>query len=84
MALGLTQGRNRRRITCNMNLVLDTNVSATGVRRLVLRDPDDEMVLETAVNGNAGAVVTFNIKHFEGARRFGADLLFPAEALGRM
>jgi putative PIN family toxin of toxin-antitoxin system len=31
-----------------------------------LIDPGDEMVLETAVNGHADLVVTFNQKHFSG------------------
>lgn len=29
--------------------------------RPVLRDPDDEMVLETAVNGQADWILTFNV-----------------------
>lgn len=47
-----------------------------------LRDPDDEMVLEAAVNGAAKAIVTFNRKDFAVARSgFGIDLLLPSEAL---
>jgi len=34
-----------------------------------LRDPNDDMVLETTVNGNAGAIVTFNQRDFEEAQR---------------
>jgi putative PIN family toxin of toxin-antitoxin system len=30
-----------------------------------LRDPNDEMVLGTAVNGNADYIVTFNVRHLE-------------------
>jgi predicted nucleic acid-binding protein len=29
-----------------------------------LRDPGDEMVLETAVNGQADTLVTFNVRDF--------------------
>jgi len=47
-----------------------------------LRDPNDDMVLETALNGNAGAIVTFNQRDFEEAKRsFGCAVLLPAAAL---
>ena len=37
-----------------------------------LKDPADEMVLETAVNGGAERLVTFNLRHLESAaKRFG-------------
>ena len=35
--------------------------------RPMLRDPDDELVLETAVNGNADLLLTFNERDFAGA-----------------
>lgn len=45
-----------------------------------LRDPKDEMVLETAINGGADCIVTFNTKDFEpAADRFGVKLCTPAE-----
>jgi predicted nucleic acid-binding protein len=34
-----------------------------------LKDPDDEMVLETAVNGRAGRIATFNTRHLAAAAR---------------
>lgn len=47
-----------------------------------LSDPDDEMVLETAVNGGADILVTFNIQDFKtAAPRFGVKVLKPAEWL---
>ena len=50
-----------------------------------LRDAGDEMVLETAVNGSADALVTFNRRDFEkAASQFGIEVLLPAEALGRI
>ncbi len=50
-----------------------------------LPDPSDEMVLETAVNGNAGAIVTFNQRHFqEAARIFHCAVILPRVALQRI
>ena len=45
-------------------------------------DPDDDMVLETAVNGMADMLVTFNLKHFaQAARAFRLVVLPPGQAL---
>ena len=50
-----------------------------------LRDASDEMVLETAVNGGAEALVTFNTRHFGSApAAFGIEVLLPREALVRI
>jgi predicted nucleic acid-binding protein len=50
-----------------------------------LRDPDDDMVLEAAVNGRADAVVTFNARDFADAvDEFGIELLTPVDILRRM
>ena len=50
-----------------------------------LPDPDDDMVLETAMNGGADALVTFNRADFLPiARRFGIDVLAPSQAVRRM
>jgi predicted nucleic acid-binding protein len=35
-----------------------------------LRDPDDEMVLEAAMNGGADRLLTFNERDFVGANRW--------------
>jgi predicted nucleic acid-binding protein len=40
--------------------------------RPTLKDPSDEMVLETAVNGQADRLVTFNLRHLgQAAQKFG-------------
>ena len=50
-----------------------------------LRDPNDEMVLETAVNGGADGLVTFNLRDYgTAAARFGVEILLPREAIRRI
>lgn len=50
--------------------------------RPTLRDPDDDMVLETAVNGRADTIVTFNLRDFgKAVARFGIVAMPPGEAL---
>ena len=50
-----------------------------------LHDPDDEMVLEAAINGRAEAIVTFNLSDYGVVpERFGIKVLRPAEALRRI
>jgi predicted nucleic acid-binding protein len=47
-----------------------------------LRDVNDEMVLETATNGRADALITYNIRDFlPAAGRFGLRVLRPGELL---
>ncbi len=47
-----------------------------------LRNPGDEMVLEAAVNGEAAAIVTFNLRDYGAAPgRFGIEVIRPADAL---
>jgi putative PIN family toxin of toxin-antitoxin system len=75
----------------DVNAVLDAVVAIAEPVRLAflwrpaLRDPDDDMVLEAAVNGAADAVVTFNRRDFsQGAKAFGLAVLAPGDALGRL
>ena len=50
--------------------------------RPLLKDPDDDMVLETAVNGMADLLVTFNLVDLQpAARRFTIDVVSPGDAL---
>lgn len=49
-----------------------------------LLDPADEMVLETAINGRASQIVTFNTRDFASAVRFEIGVSTPAEILRRL
>lgn len=49
-----------------------------------LRDPADEMVLETALNGRAEALVTLNIDDFIAASHFRLPMLTPGAFLRRL
>ncbi len=50
-----------------------------------LRDPDDDMVLEAAINGQAERLVTFNLRHFATAgAEFGITTCVPGVALAAM
>jgi predicted nucleic acid-binding protein len=70
-----------------MNEVLDA-LAMVGVRvplrflwRPRLKDPADEMVLETAVNGGADRLVTFNVRHLAAAaREFDIRVIRPRDA----
>jgi putative PIN family toxin of toxin-antitoxin system len=46
-----------------------------------LRDPADEMVLETALNGRADALVTLNVGDFNAAANFRLPVLTPGAFL---
>ncbi|HEV2349393.1 MAG TPA: putative toxin-antitoxin system toxin component, PIN family [Terriglobia bacterium] len=49
------------------------------------RDPNDEMVLETAINGRADALITYNVADFaEAGHRFRIPILRPADLLRKV
>lgn len=49
------------------------------------RDPNDEMVLEAAINGQADAVVTYNVSDFaEAQQRFGVLVMTPSNLLNKV
>jgi len=48
--------------------------------RPFLKDSFDDKVLETAVNGKADAIITFNTKDFDGVKKhFNIDIFTPSE-----
>jgi putative PIN family toxin of toxin-antitoxin system len=83
-------------VACGLNSaevgqVLDDLAAVAEPVKIVFRwrsnlpDPDDDMVLETAINGHADAIVTFNMRHFEPASRsFDCAVLLPRDALQQM
>jgi len=53
--------------------------------RPTLRDANDDMVLEVAVNGRADAIITFNLRDFSSAsKQFGLSIQSPGEALMKL
>jgi putative PIN family toxin of toxin-antitoxin system len=80
LACGLTSHEVRR--------VLDDLAAVARPVRLAFRwrprlsDPDDDMVLETAMNGSANAIVTFNQRDFvAGIEGLQCTVILPAAAL---
>ena len=49
-----------------------------------LRDADDEMVLETALNGNAEAIATYNVRDFRLPHALGIEIATPGAILERL
>ena len=49
--------------------------------RPVLRDPNDDLVLEVAVAGGCDCIVTFNVRDFAGAEQFGIRIVKPRDFL---
>ncbi|MBX2809299.1 MAG: PIN domain-containing protein [Cellvibrionaceae bacterium] len=58
---------------------LITPVKTHFLWRPMLRNPNDEMVLEVAVNGQADAIVTFNLKDYGNIAKskFNIDVITP-------
>ena len=52
--------------------------------RPYLRDPKDEFVLELAITSQADYIVTYNLRDFVGAEKFGIEVITPKELLERI
>lgn len=83
----LAAGLSERQVGIFLDAVIAmaTPVDPHFLWRPQLRDANDEMVLEVAINGRADALVTFNVRDFGTApSRFGVAALLPREALARL
>jgi putative PIN family toxin of toxin-antitoxin system len=82
-AAGMT--REEAKVFVDAVLAMTEPVEIYFLWRPQLQDPNDEMVLEAAINGQAEAIVTFNRRHYgHAARRFGIEVLSPGAALERI
>ena len=83
----LAAGLSEPEVEIFLDAVLATEETVKGhfLWRPQLRDPGDEIVLETAVNGRADALVTFNVRDFGSVpERFGIEVMIPREAIRRL
>ena len=79
-ACGLTSGEVERVLDDLVSIARPVHLDF--LWRPMLPDADDDMVLETAANGNVTAIVTFNQRDFaETSKRFACSVIAPAEAL---
>jgi len=82
-AAGMT--REEAKVFIDAVLAMTEPVEIYFLWRPQLRDPNDEIVLEAAINGQAEAIVTFNRRDYGNAtRRFGIEVLSPSAALERI
>lgn len=83
LAAGLSQWEVEVFIDAVIAMVMPVDVHF--LWRPQLRDAADEMVLEAAINGDADALVTFNVRDYgQAPSRFGMELLLPREAIRRL
>jgi putative PIN family toxin of toxin-antitoxin system len=52
--------------------------------RPVLPDPKDDFILELAVESGCDYIVTFNVRDFAGAEKFGVEVITPQEFLRKL
>jgi len=85
-AHGATSARDRSVVAGFLNYLagLVEPVRLHYLWRPQLGDIADEMVLETAINGRADCIVTFNGRHFGPADRFNIEIVTPGALLRRI
>ena len=70
-----------------IDIVLDFLCSVAHHRQIFflwrpfLRDPNDDMVLEVAVEAGCTSIITFNLRDFAGIEQFGLTAVTPAQFL---
>lgn len=65
-------------------VAISVHVHAYRLWRPLSPDPDDDMVIECAVNGHANVIITFNTRHVQPAYTvFDIPVLTPAQFLAR-
>lgn len=52
--------------------------------RPALPDPNDDFILELAVESGCDFIVTFNVKDFAGTEKFGIEVITPQELLRKL
>jgi putative PIN family toxin of toxin-antitoxin system len=52
--------------------------------RPVLPDPKDDFILELAVESRCDFIITFNVRDFAGAEKFGIEIITPQEFLRKL
>jgi putative PIN family toxin of toxin-antitoxin system len=52
--------------------------------RPILPDPKDDFILELAVESRCDYIVTFNVRDFVGAEKFGIEVVTPTEFLRKL
>jgi len=83
LAAGLTDRQTE--VFLDAVIAMATPVKPYFLWRPQLRDPNDEIILEAAINGRADALVTFNMRDFGMApSRFGVEALLPREVIARI
>ncbi|MBL3529674.1 MAG: putative toxin-antitoxin system toxin component, PIN family [gamma proteobacterium endosymbiont of Lamellibrachia anaximandri] len=69
----------------DINTVLDYLLSKSSIREIFylwrpcLKDPNDDLVLEVAVESQSEYIITFNKKDFRGIHKFGIKAVTPQE-----